>query len=152
MSVQRFETTVEAGERGRVFITIPFNPMEAWGKRQRHYVKGTLNNYPFRGALGVKGGQYFMPLNKELRQGAELSPGNIIAVSMEPDEPEQAAIPEDVLSALEEVPEAKMFFDSLTTFQRNEYIEWIEAAKKAETRASRINEIVSLLKAGKKQR
>lgn len=93
-----------------------------------------------------------MPLNKELRQGAELSPGNIIAVSMEPDEPEQAAIPEDVLSALEEVPEAKMFFDSLTTFQRNEYIEWIEAAKKAETRASRINEIVSLLKAGKKQR
>jgi len=40
----------------------------------------------------------------------------------------------------------------LATFYRNTYIKWIESAKRPETRAARIEEMVQLLKAGKKQK
>jgi uncharacterized protein YdeI (YjbR/CyaY-like superfamily) len=40
----------------------------------------------------------------------------------------------------------------LATFYRNNYIRWIESAKRPETRRGRIAEMVDLLKAGTKQR
>lgn len=49
-------------------------------------------------------------------------------------------------------PEAKAFFDSLATFYRKNYIRWIESAKRPETRGARIAEMVTLLKAGQKQK
>jgi uncharacterized protein YdeI (YjbR/CyaY-like superfamily) len=58
----------------------------------------------------------------------------------------------DVVSALDAEPQAKAFFESLATFYRNTYIKWIEGAKRPETRAARIKEMIDLLKAGKKQK
>ena len=55
-------------------------------------------------------------------------------------------------SALDAEPQAKAFFEALATFYRNTYIKWIESAKRPETRAARINEMVELLKVGKKQK
>jgi uncharacterized protein YdeI (YjbR/CyaY-like superfamily) len=57
-----------------------------------------------------------------------------------------------VSSALEAEPQARTFFESLATFYRNTYIKWIESAKRPETRAARIKEMIELLKAGKKQK
>ena len=38
------------------------------------------------------------------------------------------------------------------TIYRNTYIKWIEGAKRPETRAARIAEMISLLRAGEKQK
>jgi len=40
----------------------------------------------------------------------------------------------------------------LATFYRNGYLRWIGGVKRPETRSARIAEMLSLLKAGKKQR
>jgi Bacteriocin-protection, YdeI or OmpD-Associated/Domain of unknown function (DUF1905) len=152
MPQQQFETTVEAGERGRVFITIPFNPKEVWGQKSRYYVKGTLNDSAFQGSLGARKGTYFMPLNKELQERAEVTPGSVVKVTMEENLPQTEEIPEDLMQALANAPKAKQFFDGLTAFYRNQYIQWIEAAKKPETRAARLDETIAVLKEGKKQR
>ena len=152
MPQQTFETTVESGERGRVFIVFPFDPAEVWGKKARHYVKGTLNGTPFQGSLGVRNGQHFMPLNKELQKSASLSPGDKVKVVVDADEAERAALPADFEHALKGEQDARKFFETLTPFQSNTYLEWITSAKKAETRAARIQEAVEMLKAGKRQR
>jgi len=47
---------------------------------------------------------------------------------------------------------SRAFFESLATFYRNTYINWIEGAKRPTTRAARIGEMIELLKAGRKQK
>ncbi len=55
MSLQRFDTVVSSGERGRVFINLPFVPQAVWGNAVR-YVKGTLNEVEFHASVGVRAG------------------------------------------------------------------------------------------------
>lgn len=152
MSRQEYKTRLESGERGRIFINVPFDPAAEWGKQARYYVKGTLNGTPFQGSLGVRNKQYFMPVNKALQKEAGISPGDMLQVVMEPDEAQRAELPDDLQTALQNEPEANRFFESLTPFYANTYMEWVASAKKAETRTARIQEMVTLLKAGKHQR
>lgn len=152
MANQRFRTTILSGDRGRVFINLPFDPAAVWGKQKRHYVKGTINDFPFASSLGVNDGQYFMPLSKEFRDQAGLFTGDTITVDMELDTAQSEPIPDDLASALQYEPEAQTFFDGLTPFYRNTYIAWITEAKQPETRSARVTQTITLLKAGKKQR
>jgi hypothetical protein len=151
MSRQTFETTVEAGERGRIFITIPFDPKSVWGKQSRYYVKGTLNQTPFDGSLGARGGVVLKPLNKALKQAANLKPGDRVQVVMEAAEAAREVVPDDLKAALQTVPAADTFFKGLSAFYHNTYVEWIVSAKKAETRHERIGKAVELLKVGQNQ-
>jgi hypothetical protein len=151
MSRQTFDTTVESDERGRIFMTIPFDPKTMWGKQKRYYVKGTINQTPFHGSLGIRGKIVFMPLNKALQQTARIKPGDSIAVVIELAEAVREALPEDFKSALVTAPESSTFFDGLTTFSQNTYIQWIVSAKKSETRHARIIQAIDLLKSGQSQ-
>ena len=71
---------------------------------------------------------------------------------LSPEGPQADTLAPDILAALENEPEARAFFESLATFYRNGYVRWIASAKRTETRSARIAEMLSLLKAGKKQR
>ena len=57
----------------------------------------------------------------------------------------------DIGDALRAEPEARAFFESVAPFYRNNYIRWIESAKRPETRSARIAEMVKSLKAGQKR-
>ncbi|MBW5445056.1 hypothetical protein GE107_03125 [Cohnella sp. CFH 77786] len=59
--------------------------------------------------------------------------------------------PEDLRRALDTVPEAAAVFDKLAPSHKKEYISWIVEAKKAETRASRIEKAVDKLGKGLKR-
>jgi hypothetical protein len=154
MSREQFESRVESGERGRVFITIPFLPNDKWGKKPRHFVKGTLNGVAFCGSLGARGGKYFMPVNKDLQSQASVGPGDPVTVVIEPEGANKADgdLPEDLETALAGETAARQFLDGLSAFYRNTYCKWITEAKKPETRASRVEQTVKLLKQKKKQR
>jgi hypothetical protein len=136
----------------RTFIAIPFNPNEVWGVKQRHHITGTVNGYGVRGSLGSDGKQYFLPLGAAWRRGCGLDAGDAVAVVLSPEGPQSESLSTDVAEALNAEPEAKAFFESLATFYRNTYIKWIESAKRPETRTARIQEMIGLLKAGKKQK
>jgi uncharacterized protein YdeI (YjbR/CyaY-like superfamily) len=66
--------------------------------------------------------------------------------------PQAETLSSDIALALKAEPNAQAFFESLATFYRNNYIRWIESAKRPETRARRIGEMIDLLKEGKKQK
>lgn len=71
---------------------------------------------------------------------------------MELDEAASAELPGDLAAALAGVPAAEAFFAALTALQRDQYVGWIEGARRPETRAARIDETLRLLSAGVRQR
>ena len=151
MKTQRFKTVI-AKSGTRTFIPIPFNPNEVWGVKQRHYITGTVNGHGVRGSLGSDGTQYFLALGAAWRRGCGLEAGANVDAVLFPEGPQSESLSSDIAAALETEPQAKAFFESLATFYRNTYIKWIESAKRPETHAARINEMIELLKAGKKQK
>lgn len=151
MSTQHFKTTI-AKSGSRVFIPIPFHPNEVWGVKQRHRIAGTVNGHKVRGSLGSDGETYFLPLGAAWRRDCGFDVGDEVEVTLSPEGPQSESLSADVLDALDTEPQAKAFFESLATFYRNTYIKWIESAKRPETRAARIQEMIELLKAKKKQK
>ena len=151
MTTQRFKTSVtKAGSR--TYVPIPFDPNEAWGVKQRHHITGSINGCAVRGSLGSDGSQYFLPLGAAWRRDNGVEVGAEVEVVLTPEGPQADTLAPDILAALDSEPEAKAFFESLATFYRNGYVRWIESAKRPETHSARIAEMLSLLKAGKKQR
>jgi hypothetical protein len=151
LTAQNFKSVVSKSG-SRVFIALPFNPNDVWGVKARHHIGGTVNGYGVRGSLGSDGKQYFLLLGAAWRRGCGLEAGAKVEVVLSPEGPKSEGLSPDVASALNAEPQAKAFFESLATFYRNTYIKWIESAKKPETRTACINEMMSLLKAGKKQK
>ncbi|HET9224624.1 MAG TPA: YdeI/OmpD-associated family protein [Roseiflexaceae bacterium] len=151
MTVQRFKAVVTKSGT-RTFIAIPFNPNNVWGAKPRHHITGSVNGCAVRGSLGSDGAQFFLPLGAAWRRDNGFDVGAEVDVVLSPEGPQSEALSPDVASALDAEPDAKTFFEGLATFYRNTYITWIESAKRPETRAARIAEMVQLLKEGKKQK
>ena len=151
LTTQRFKSLIAKSASG-TFITIPFNPNDVWGVKQRHHVRGSVNGCAIRGPLGSDGTQFFLPLGAAWRRDNGLEAGAKVDVVLSAEGPQSASLAPDIASALEREPQAKAFFDDLATFYRNTYIKWIESGKRAETRSRRIEEMIELLKAGKKQK
>jgi hypothetical protein len=151
MTTQRFKTTItQYGTRA--LIEIPFNPNDVWGVKERHYIRGTVNDCQVRGRLDSNGTQFFLSLGTAWRRGNGLEAGAEVEVVLSPDGPQAESLSPDVTAALDAEPEAKAFFDALATFYRKNFIRWIESAKRPATRSARIAEMVELLKAGKRQK
>ena len=151
MTLQHFKTTISKSGT-RTFIALPFNPNEVWGIKRRHHITGSVNGHAVRGSLGSDGTQYFLPLGAAWRRDCGLEAGANVDVVLSPEGPQSESLSPDVAAALDTEPQAKSFFESLATFYRNTYIKWIESAKRPETRTARINEMINLLRAGKKQK
>ena len=65
------------------------------------------------------------------------------------DSPATATVPDDFQAALDAVPAAREFFESLGSTKRYSFLYRIADAKRPETRAKRIAEYVTLLRQGK---
>lgn len=148
---QTFTTTIQ--QEGKfTFVPLPFAPRDVWGARPRFAVSGTINSIPVRGTLGALEQAYFLRLGAAWLRGTGLGPGSEVTVSLTLEGPHEGNLAEDIVSALAANSEAKRFFDDLPTFYRKNYIRWIESAKRPETRARRIGEMMALLAEGKREK
>ena len=68
------------------------------------------------------------------------------------DEVENHVIPEDLALAFEQNPMAFQNYNSFSPSYRKSYLYWLNQAKRAETRANRITEIISLCEQNIKSR
>jgi hypothetical protein len=151
MTSQRFSARLtESGTR--TYVVLPFDPDNAWGVKERHYITGTVNGCRVRGVLGSNGREYFLPLGPAWLKGAGLAAGATVDVELSPEGPQGGNVAPDVAKALGADPRAKAFFEGLATFYRKNFIRWIESAKRPETRAARISEMMKLLKAGRREK
>jgi hypothetical protein len=151
MSEQSFEAAVHL-EGQFVFVPIPFHPPEVWGKKPRYHVAGTINNHPVRGCLGVLRQDYFLRLGAAWIRDSGIQPGQQVRVRLAPEGPQEDNLAADIVQALSKDKTVLAFFEGLPTFYRKNYIRWIESAKREETRAKRVTEMMGLLSEGKRER
>lgn len=139
-------------EGGFTFVAVPFSPREVWGAKPRYYVTGTINGISVRGTLGALGQHYFLRLGAAWMRDSRIEPGANVFVRLSLEGPQEDNIASDIAKALSDNEKAKTFFDGLPTFYRKNFIRWIESAKREETRVRRINEMMKLLEAGKREK
>jgi len=142
-------TVTQSGSKAA--IRLPFDPNETWGKKDTHHVTGTVSGIKIRGPLLSEGNQYYLDLKPAWLRENNVVAGDEVEVVLSAEGPQLDDLADEIRQALEAEPQAKAFFVSLATFYRKGYLRWINV-RNPETRASRITEMVSLLKAGKKQR
>jgi len=152
-TTETFNATVTVDGGGRVVIRVPFDPDRAWGAKARHHVTGSVGGRPVRGALVASEDGYVLLLGPAWRRDCGLEAGREVVVHLGPEGPQRAALPPDVVAALDAEPAAGAFFDSLATYYRTGYLRWIDATRRRpDIRAARIAEMVELLKGRKKER
>ena len=111
-----------------------------------------MNGCGVRGALTQRDGGHFLELGPAWCRDTPVAPGTPVQVTLYPEGPQFDSLAADVAAALEAEPAARRFFESLATFYRNGYVNWIEEAKRPETRKRRIADTVDSLRTGQKQR
>jgi len=135
------------------FLVLPKNVSDHLPRRGRTSVEGTVNGFPFQATLEPDGQlSHWLKVGTELQQAAAVSPGQTVTVQVAPANPEpEPKLPDDLRKALAMLPAAKATWEGTTTLARLDWIHWIESAKQAKTRKSRIDGACDMLAAGKKR-
>ena len=129
------------------YLTVPFDVEQTYGVRTRVAVKGTVNGSAFRSSLLPQGdGTHILVVPKPLRTAAKAGPGDAVEVVVEADTaPRTVDVPDDLGAALALHPDAGARFQAMSYSHKKEYADWIESAKRAETRTSRIEKAVAMI-------
>ena len=146
----QFNVKLEAVEgSSAAFFVLPKKESAKFGVRGRVPVTGTINGYAFRSSIFPVGdGTHYMALNKAVREGAGVTAGDRVKIVMETDTaPRTVTLPADLKRALSKSKAARTHFDKLSYTHRKEYAQWIAAAKRPETRARRLGQVLARLTA-----
>jgi hypothetical protein len=148
MSKIQFDVKLESANGG-LFFTLPQKESVRFGVRGRVPVTGTLNGHAFRSSIFPTGdGRHYMAVNKGLRADAGVSAGDRVQVVMEVDtEPRAVTLPHDLDEALSKSKAARTQFDKLSYTHQKEIVRSLEEAKRAETRARRLEQTMTRLAA-----
>ena len=128
-------------------MEVPFDVEATFGSK-RPKVKALIEGVPYRGLLVRMGGpNHILIILKSIREQVGKTFGDEIKVSVEADVEERVAtVPAELKRAFKSDKEAKSAFEKLSYSHQKEYVKWIEEAKKAETRARRVEQAIQLLK------
>jgi Bacteriocin-protection, YdeI or OmpD-Associated/Domain of unknown function (DUF1905) len=139
----RFETEITDLPPGLGF-DLPFDPRTELGK-VRAPVRVTINDYEFRTTVVAMSGRVLIGLNKQVQAGAGVSAGDRVTVEVVVDDrPRTIDLPADLAESLDD--DSLAYLESLSFTHRKEYVQWIEGAKRPETRAARITKASQMLR------
>lgn len=147
MAGKTFRTTI-VKDGAACYIPLDFDPKPVFGK-VRAPVKVTLNGYTYRSTIAAMGGQVCLPLRKSNREAAGLEGGETLDVTLELDADDRTIeIPPDLETAL--TAAGRKTWDASSYSRRREYAEAVTGARKADTRARRVEQIASRLNSARK--
>jgi hypothetical protein len=142
-----FTALIKDGGNGGVYVEFPFETKDIFGDNGRIPVQVKFDSQSYRGSMvrmGTSG--HLIPVVKSIRKVIRKGPGDTVSVVVElDDQPRLIEPPEDLLKALEQNSAAHDVFKKLSYSHKREYVNWIEAAKKPETRERRILETIHRL-------
>ena len=149
---KRFTVELERVQKTATMFRVPFDLKEAFG-RARPPVKVTIRGHTWRTTPGVYDGVGHVVVNRAVKAATGVDAGDRVRVAMELDaEPRTVTVPADLRIALAADPAAKAAFEGLSFTHRREYVEWVEEARRPETRARRVTGTVERVREGEPQR
>ncbi len=146
-----FTAIIQNAGDGGAFVEVPFDVEEAFGSK-RPKIKALIEGVEYRGTLVRMGTEcHLLLILKSIREQVGKTFGDEIRVTVEADTEERViAVPAELKRAFKSEKEAKAAFDKLSYTHQREYVNWINDAKKAETRQNRILKTIEMLKKGRK--
>lgn len=152
MAKKRFTVELQRVEKTATMFRVPFDLNEAFG-RVRPPVKVTIRGHTWRTTPGVYDGVGYVVVNRSVKAATGVDAPDRVRVEMEVDtEPRTVRLPVDLRDALRADDAAWQAFQKLSFSHRREYVEWVEEAKRPETRARRIAATVERAAEGLPQR
>ncbi len=129
---------LERVQKTATMFRIPFDLEEAFG-RARPPVKVTIRGHTWRTTPGVYDGVGHIVVNRDVKAATGVDAPDACPVEMELDtEPRTVRVPGDLRDALRADDATWKAFAKLSFTHRREYVEWVDEAKRPETRARRI--------------
>ncbi len=135
------------------FLILPPDASAKLPSRGMVPVEGTLNGSPFRATLSPDGKKsHWMKVEKKLRLSAGAEAGDEVKLELSPsaDQPEPD-VPAELRSALKADAKAYATWNDITPAARRDWVQWIESAKKEDTRVRRIDGACNMLASGKRR-
>jgi hypothetical protein len=129
------------------WVAFPHSVPELFGVKGRVPVTATFDGEPYRGSLMKMGGgdTHLLGMLREIRETIGKQPGDTVHVTVLLDTtPRTIELATDARAALEESGQAAAF-DALSYSHQREYQQWIDGAKRPETRLSRIEKMTGML-------
>ena len=127
------------------FMQFDFDFMAVFGSKGRIPVILTVGEYKYRSTIAVYNGVHMMVFNKQMRLDTGYGAGDMVHITLERDSSKrEVEIPEDVNLAIKEAGVRESFM-KLSYSHRKENMDWINDAKKPETRLRRINKLIDTL-------
>ena len=152
VAAKRFTVQLERVGTTATMFKVPFDLKEAFG-RARPPVVVTIRGHAWRTTPGVYGGVGHVVVNREVKAATGVDAPQRVQVTMELDTaPRRVTVPKDLRAALEDDATTKQAFSKMSYTHRREYVDWIEEAKRPETRARRVQATVDRVRAGLPQR
>jgi hypothetical protein len=149
MIARRFTVALERTGKTGTYFEVPFDVREAFG-RARQPVKVTIGGHTYRSTTAVYGGRYYLVVNRAVKAATGVDAGDTVDVTLEPDtEPREVDVPDDLARVLADDEAASAAFDALSFSHRREYVDWIEEAKRPDTRRRRLEKTVALVRDGR---
>ncbi len=142
--IQRSDTA-----NGATYIHFPYDLKATYGVGNLVPFKATFDNrVTYRGSLAKMGGPDAMILlRKDVRGELGKDKGESVEVKIElDDKPRELPIADDMKTELEKFGLWKQF-ETLAFTHRREYVQWIEEAKRPETRKKRIEKMCQMIQA-----
>jgi hypothetical protein len=132
------------------YLQIPFSVPEIFGRKGQVPVRATINGFTFRNSLMPRAGVHILGVGKDILASAAANPGDTVQVELALDDvPRTVTVPADIEAALAKAPAQQQSFNALSYSHKKEYVDWIESAKKPETRLNRIEKMAEMLAARK---
>lgn len=144
---------MELGGKTATGLTVPDAVVAGLGAGRRPGVRVTIGPHTYRTTVAPMGGRFLVPLSRENREAAGVAAGDEVDVTIELDtSPREVSLPDDLARALAADRTARERFDALSYTHRKEWVRWVQEAKRAETRSTRITKTVDAMRAGIKAR
>jgi len=139
------------GKGGWTYVVISEIPKDKHAHFGMVRVKGSIDNYEIKqyNLMPMSGDTLFLPIKAAIRKLINKNAGDFVHVVLYPDN-SPVEIPGDLEICLRDEPSAYETFMSYSDSEKKAFIDWINAAKREETKISRITKM--LLKLQKKQK
>ncbi|MDN5275138.1 MAG: hypothetical protein JWP06_1039 [Candidatus Saccharibacteria bacterium] len=153
MSTIIFEATLYTLDKWTI-LQLPETASEKLPSRGQVMVKGMINGHDFGQVLEPDGrwGHWFK-VDEKLQKAIGIGAGDTVKLEIEPskDWPEPV-IPDDFSKALATAPPTvQNLWTKITPMARWEWIRWVNATSKMETRERRVEVSISKLRSGKRR-
>lgn len=158
-STIRFDATlfrpVATGKAvGWTFLTLPREASAKLPSRGMTSVEGTFHGVAFRATLNPDGqGGHWLKVDRTLREAAGAEAGDVVSLEIAPAAAEpEPSVPADLRKALAAAdPKALAVWSDITAVARRDWIQWIDSARREETRLKRIGSACDMLARGKRR-